>query len=293
MKQLRGWCSGLLLALASSGAWAQGLASDDFTQNFYLKANALAFGGAYRAVADDAGSMLLNPAGMTFYKRIDIGFNYLHSTYNDANLLNGAVYDNFDGEWAFGFSFDRDTPTLSGNSIAVSQYALGISTCLYQMIGIGVTAKYFRSTSSLLFSGATPDGWSGDVGVMVRPLDSLSLGLVAYNLLSGRSRSQFPHQLGGGITVWLGDISKLSLDWLHDFNTGREQSTNLYFGGDLKLYQRLYLRGGFGGDMIYDNPFLSVGLGASGSKAALNVTYSRRFDPARNTIAVSFDIFSG
>ncbi len=279
----------LLLPLC---AFSQGILTDDYTQSFSLKPMPAAYGGAYRAVADTAGSMVLNPSAMAFYPRVDLSVDWMTTSYNNSDLLSASVYDNVStGGYAVGFSYDSDSLQLAGTDLDVKQFTGAIAGRLFNYIAFGISVQYYTVSSSRA-GAAEPSGWTGDVGITLRPVDMLSVALVGYNILDGGSDERFPPKIGGGVTAWMGDTAKISLDWEHDFVTDRDASTNIYFGGDIRLAEGIYMSGGFGGDMIYDDPFLSFGLHFRGPRAVMTFTLIRRLNPGATGVAAGFDLMA-
>jgi hypothetical protein len=124
-----------------------------------------------------------------------------------------------------------------------------------------------------------------DLGLLVKPIPYLSLGLTGQNLFLGNRHAQFPFILGFGVGLTLKPTARLAIDLARDFRTSSPNKINANFGGELRLMEGVYARGGFGLDKVRNDNFWSGGLSVTGPKIALNFTFSQRLNPLDNTYA--------
>lgn len=175
-----------------SRAWAASAGAEPYNFLFLdADARAVALGGAYTALADDANALLYNPGGLGLLNGHEATF--MHNQFVDdlTQEYGGAAFDLKD--WGGAglnvnyLSFNRiaktryDLPDGTGlgefglSDLAVS---LGYGYRVLENLGVGLSYKYLREVIDNLAAG----GHAADLGVMYRPVQALTLGFSAQNL---------------------------------------------------------------------------------------------------------------
>ena len=287
----------ILIASAAIGFWspfasAQGntaVSGADFTVGL-VKGSPLAFGGAYRALANDNSAIVLNPAGIMRPQPFSASFDWVTSDFQKIDVLSGAVIDsNPESGYALAFSFDRITQEILGNDVDYTQYTLAVAGNLIPMLNLGLSGKYYQSSvQSPIISG--PDSFTADIGSQLFISEAVTLALTLQNIVEGTGDPNVPMLLSGGLAVRPDARSVLLMDIVHDFSTPNNNATNFHFGGQYQISPDFLFRSGFGWDRVRDNPFLGVGLLVAASRARLGFTYTRRFDTSDNTYSAFLEV---
>lgn len=158
---------------------------------------AIAMGGAYTSLAQDASAMFWNPAGLS-----RIGHQEVAGTY--ANLFQSDVKDNFAAfvlpisrRHAVGIDWYHsgfDDPELD---FGENRFDLSWSSQVHSLLSAGITAKYLTRNTAL--DGATVSRGNGvgmDLGLLATPMRGVRVGAVAQDVFDTR----ISHS-GGGSTV--------------------------------------------------------------------------------------------
>lgn len=283
---------GLSVALVPLCASAQQSVSQaDWTQGFLLKGAALSFGGAFRALADTNAAILYNPAGLAVKKgSVSIGADYVRSNPTDSNVFSGSVADAQALQpVAIGLSYDRDEPNLGGNRVTVQQITLSAAGGSGIFFAGGSVKGYFTSADSPFIEN--PDSADVDLGMLIKPLPALSLALTGHNLIQGSHYEEFPLVLGFGTALTLEPHVRLAIDVTKNFNTPSSNGVNANFGGEVRLLEGIYVRGGFGLDEIRDNNFYSLGAALLGPKVSLLFVFSQRLSPKDELYGANVELY--
>lgn len=281
-----------LLLLFCNRSQAQTIQNSDLSQEFTLKTVPLGFGGAFRALAHTNDAILLNPAGLALRKGVvSIAGDYLNVGGTNATVLGVSVIDsNATEALSVGLAYDRSTPSIGGNEATIQQITLGLGHEISSLLFAGVSAKgYLTQVNSAFIDG--PDGFDLDIGLLVKPLPILSLGITLQNLIRGNKVEEFPFQLGFGAALLLDPHLKLAFDLVKDFQTPNPNDLNAFFGGEFQVTEAVFLRSGFGLDRIRDNNFYSIGASLEGPKISLTFTFSQRLKPTNETYAANVEFY--
>jgi hypothetical protein len=260
----------------------------DFTLYSSLKAVPLGFGGAFRALADNNAAIVLNPAGIAQRKGLMAAAgDYAHHGMGGATLISASIADFKALEFlavALEYDYTQFSPGVGVQSHVVTAAAAApVGDILF--VGLGVKG-YYAEVDSPAFTN--PSGADLDLGLLVKPVPVLSLGISAVNLIRGYDNANFPMQLGFGAGLTLAPHARLAIDMTRDFATPGS-SFNAYFGVEAKAAEGTFLRGGFGLDQVRDNNFYSVGAALAGPNLVLNFTFSQRLNPTDETYAANVD----
>jgi len=189
----------ILLVTTATPIVAVGQAGIEFDMlSAGVGARPLGMGGAFTAVADSSDSPFWNPAGLS-----SVNFNEITTTQTRLSTDADHYYVSFVqplGRGTLGISWIQvGTGGLTQTSATVDAYNevtnLGVFSYfsnaylvsyglnLTKKIAAGLTAKYLSSDMTQI-SGGQASGYSVTPGVLVKPSDSLTLGLKVDELLN-------------------------------------------------------------------------------------------------------------
>ena len=175
-------------------------------------ARPLAMGGAFVGVADDANSVLWNPAGMKQFQESYFGVNYRLDQYDHkliGNILLVHSRTNNEGRYLDGgFGISKSSEVINSIEYKMTSYVFALADQYTQNIAFGVSGKYITEESNEFGSG---DDFTLDVGLLLRFGKRFKIGIVGYNLTDPSSRS-FSRKLQGGVAIELYDFIKLAAD---------------------------------------------------------------------------------
>jgi hypothetical protein len=216
---------------------------------------ALAMGGAFVAVADEAGAGYWNPAGLDLahhtkmeasYSRLSLARHY------DTGALSQPLgrYGSLGLGWMrFGVDMielrtgDTSAPDGYGKDDE-NAYLVSYSKSVLGFLGVGITGKYI--TQNLLGKHATATG--ADLGLLLKMTNGWSVGLVTQNIdadLSwpGGHKDPLPRVTKWGIAYQtFGGKLIVTCDRV----SSNQERTEIRFGTEGKVSRTWSLRGGYG-----------------------------------------------
>ena len=255
------------LALAS----AADAADDGGTRSIFASGagnRALALGGAFVGLADDASAMIWNPAGLGIRQRLEV--QATHAAYSDLGSAQDYVAVVLPN-WRWGtvgisishFSIDGiehrdDRNLLLGDDLSDSQteIALGFGRSLSEALSIGGTVKIQRQS----LAGFSGSGLGLDAGVLLRAgallrtradwANRLTWGLSVRNLVPPSIRLDQesvpdPAVVRTGIGFRAPAPGGRSALVLLDLEKSQGVGTRLHAGMEFQLHPLLGLRAGF------------------------------------------------
>ncbi|MEZ4703591.1 MAG: hypothetical protein R3A11_00030 [Bdellovibrionota bacterium] len=274
-----------------SNTHAQSITTSDLSSAFFLTGDGLAYGGAFRAVADTAQATLYNPAGIAqqegkMLARLDYG----NIGGTDSTALGISLVDfQTSKSIAYGVSYHRNNPTLGGNQGQVNQILLSGGKRMGSFM-VGASAKgYWVNLDNPLLEG--PKGVDMDIGFLFQPLPILSVAFTAHNIFRGHSIEEFPFILGGGFSFRLADEFRVMADFTKDFQTPNSRSFNSYFGAEFFVSPQFSFRGGYGLDRVQNNDFYSLGATAGSEVVKIHFTFSQRVSPKSEIYAGGLEFY--
>jgi tetratricopeptide (TPR) repeat protein len=264
--------SALACALAMGVVLAPlaGAADDGGTRSIFASGagpRALAMGGAFTGVADDASAILWNPAGLGRLQRMEI--QAAHTEYAATGASEDyAAFALPDWRWgAIGISLrhfgvdgierrdDRNLLLDGDLSDSETEIALGFGRSLSDVLGIGGAIKLQRQS----LAGFSGGGFGADLGVLLRPsglvrspwawVDRVTFGLSVRNIIQPSIRLdqetvRDPAVTRTGIAYELplraGKGALIALD----FEKSAGIATRLHAGVDVAIHPLLRLRWG-------------------------------------------------
>ncbi|MCB0326579.1 MAG: hypothetical protein KDD52_03080 [Bdellovibrionales bacterium] len=285
------WVLSLSLGFDPSPSHAQSITTSDLSANFFNLGDALSFGSAHRALANNAQAVLYNPAGITQLQgQMLARFDYASIGMSDSNAFAISMVDfQTSKSVAYGVAYYRDNPNIGGNQASVNQVLLSGGKKMGSFL-IGASAKgYWVNIDNPLLEG--PKGIDMDLGLLFQPMPILSVAFTAYNLIQGQSIEEFPFMLAGGIAFKLADEFTITADLTKDFKTPNTSSINSYFGAEFLASPKIALRAGYAIDKVRNNDFYSLGLQAGSSNAKILFTFSQRLSPKSEVYAASVEFY--
>jgi len=185
-----------------------------------IGARPLGMGGAFAAVSDDANAAVHNPAGLGYIDAATVGFTYV-------NAFSGAVNHNYAGivlplgiAGSFGVNWGRLTDgagVYSENSVAFSY-----SKMVVEALSLGANLKMLNTSfdsdniwvsDNPYFVDTSASGFTVDLGVLLKPVSGLSIGLSGGNLIpvdvsiSESEEEKVPMNLRAGLAYRLSAIA--------------------------------------------------------------------------------------
>lgn len=234
------WAVGTMVLLVGGVAWAQ-VPGDSWSAGFYPAlgtARTLGLAGAFTAIADDAGGVLWNPAGI-MQMRAKLGNASAAVNVADADyLFLGFVQPALEEGVCSGFAF-INASTQAVRDDRVYQYTLA-QELVERPLAFGASLKYH----TLSTPGAEDEAVSFDLGVLYRYNDVLRLGaaVLDVNEPSFRGIGRQWRMVNLGVALAPDNSTLLAVDY-YDVGDHANQAA-LRFGGERWITERLQLRAG-------------------------------------------------
>lgn len=250
-------------------------------------ARPLGLGGAFVALADDSNASNYNAAGLAYITNINLGATYAQRF---SGLVNYSIIASVIPGGRLG-TIGADVGFLSEDSGIYNEHTFRFSYArtLIKQIGIGVNLKYFSTSydeanesvkENPYFADAqSSSAFSFDIGLMVKPIESLHIGLSAENLvpadisISDEETDTIPQNIRAGIVYRLESIAEMSAQGEAISNVlkntlaivelnARDDVVTTRGGVEIWINNAIAVRGGFG--IISDNnSATTVNLGGS------------------------------
>jgi hypothetical protein len=240
----------------------------------------LALGGGLRAGAFGtfgASATSLNPAGLAAGNR-EVVFegSYGYRAADSASLVSLSACDSTNAApGCFYYRYSSLTPSVDGMELDHQTSHVGgvtVSRVISNRFVVGTGLKYFNIKQDMAEEADSGVNW--DLGGLARLTDTISLGVVGYNI-KGSTSSHFPRAVGAGVTFQPSRLLAAAFDAVWDLDT--DDATGRY-GGGIEYYvstrqgQLDYpLRAGALHD-VAKGTFVSGGLGLATPKFGLDVS---------------------
>jgi len=228
-------------------------------------ARAMAMGGAFTAVADDATAAYWNPAGLVNIEHIEVTFNYAANMMVDRNL-NYFAYTQWLGRGGLGISWlnagmddftERDSEGIATGSGDIGDNSINVS------YGLEAGSLMLGATGKVLYQnilGESETGFGIDLGGMFDITDNVTAGLMIRDI-----GSQY-----GSVTVpynwrFAGAVRAMDNGLIVSFDVDKVQDLDKYqihlgseFGLEVHPEYFVYFRAGL--NSVEDEAF-TTGLG--------------------------------
>ena len=292
-----------LVMVLSAVAFADGIGAFAAFKNG-IGARALAMGGAFVAVANDATAMLWNPAGLaqledtrlsgmsTDLYGLGITHQFIGAVTTFANLGIGLGWEraSMDGQIT-----DEDG-VLGGTFTWVEQAIIGsLATNVLDVAMAGVNVKYFLADNGL---GDSASGFGFDLGLLVSLGDMFVIGVNAMDLAGstlvydGGTTDVISGLYKAGLAMKLAD-DRLILAADVDFD-GTDLG-NTHVGVEFQVIDELALRGGVVLTDNFQDYYFAVGAGINVAGLYVDAAYILRDlqEQPANTLVLSAEFSLG
>ena len=238
--------AGLLVLVLLAGAATRARAIDSAAGTSgaqFLKlgqgsARAMALGRAYVALAEGSEALTWNPAGLASTQQREFAFSYLRYVQElDSPVYLGYAHPMGRTTWGANFGymtqsgFDvRDAKGVPQSDASVSVRdgfgAIGLGRSFwYEKLFLGAAVRTIHED----IAGSVKDTIAGDVGMILRPNGTLSLGAALQNF--GASTADVARVARGGAALRLGDFVTTSVELAKASDTG----ARIGIGGEFQL----------------------------------------------------------
>jgi len=196
-----------------------------------IGAKAVAMGGSYRAVADDYGAVLLNPAGITQFPRYSIVAAYNYTSPSGADLLASSIVDSKTSSLGAGIIYIY----RNENSMRKSEQELAFAVAQEYMksFHIGFTTHY-------LWREDQEDGWRVDAATLISPIPYISVGVIGKNLVRVED-DQREIDFGFASRIHMLTVA-FDIIWVPE---DEESPLGYHLGGEIIVRGEIGLRGGY------------------------------------------------
>jgi hypothetical protein len=291
----------------------------------------VAIGGAGRADALGALGPVLNPAGITLEHRFYADAIYGFTVQGLGSALHLSIVDsvtNLHIAAGLYYSFVHSSPrvvypAIGGSTEAAREgheWGTSIAIPIGERFSFGLTTKYVRAGTTVpnpnaavpgqpatvqldsSTTTATADGFTADLGLVLRLGDSLNLGLGGYNLIPLHS-VEAPIGLGGGLTLLLDTQVLISADFKVDFdryrNPAKVNPDGTLVQGDSRATARIGggieyiaggivpLRAGFVQDTGRPGSYISAGIGYQSRQFAIDLAYRQKVNDGNESLIIA------
>jgi hypothetical protein len=288
-----------LILVLSAVAMADGMGAFSAFKNG-VGARALAMGGAFVAVANDATAACWNPAGLaslddtrlagmsTDLYGLGITHQYVGAVTTFANLGVGLGWERA----AIGGQEVSGSGTM-GATFTWAEQAIGLSlaTNVMDVAMAGANVKYYMADSGL---GDTASGFGFDLGVLVSLGDMFVVGVNAKDLAGsvldwGSAKDVISGLYKAGLAMKLAD-DKLVLATDIDFDNAGLGDTHV--GAEFQVIDELALRAGVVLTNSFKDYYFSVGAGVSVAGLYVDAAYVLN-ETLGNTLVLSAEFSLG
>lgn len=268
-----------------------GLADEELTARGKLtNARGLALGNAMVACAAGTSAVWHNPAGITsaMMYTFDLGYGYEHKDSGHQLQLN--LLDMKSNRYiGSGIGFIYENARIDGKTYHLTHLRQGIAVPLADnLFSLGATVMYTNQQSG---GKKLISQFSMDVGLMIRPLDWLSIGFAAQNLIVGDHKATMPRTVSTGIAI-------SSLEWginvMFDasFNLSAEdikKTVNYAVAVEYLVRQMVPLRLAYRYESLTGQQVIAAGVGYRNAKGivGVDVSYQHHFKTPQNDIVSS------
>lgn len=261
-----------------------------------------ALGGALRAVGTGTAGMFLNPASMAATRMYHIEALLDAAPEVGRVMGGGAIVDSMMNRYrlAGGVSAVYGILDPSGADWTTLDIRAGLAYPITDRVFIGVGGRYAsmsQGSEAASSSGGEGDvstleldAFSFDAGLIVKPTDSIYVGLLGQNIASSH-RGTFPTTIGGGVGFGTKDLS-LEVDGVADLTSYTSATARLMAGGELLVADHVPIRLGYRFDQGPKLHAVSAGLGYVGTEFSIEASVRRTLsDPGATSIFVGVAYF--
>lgn len=189
----------LLVALLSTQAFAQTAASPSLED--LMHARNVGMGGAYRPLGYGAEAVTGNPAALSMYKRYQLELSGSWDVAQPFGFGTIALADSATTEIAAGIAYHLVTLGSGDTQRTAHLSTVALALPFGQVVHLGLSIRH------QLFTGANDNNsLTMNAGLIVKPLEFLTLSVSGHNLIDVRNR-EVPRFLSFGAAVNFGMLS--------------------------------------------------------------------------------------
>jgi hypothetical protein len=245
---------------------------------------ALGLGGALRGAAAATAAPTLNPSGISLTRSYVVEGLYQYLQAPGGHVTHVAIADSTSASnIGGGLSYTYATASATGGDLGRHEVGITISLPLGELLAIGGTGRYLQIWNPGV---EKQKGFTFDVGLTLRALDKVSLGLVARGLKDFED-PQAPATFAAGLAVSpIPDLALLA-DVIMDRRTYVEDADAAFSflgGAEYTFASRLAVRAGGGRDGVGDVGYGSLGVSLLGEAGALDFGGRMDFGSGNNFI---------
>ncbi|MEW5767152.1 MAG: hypothetical protein AB1797_05925 [bacterium] len=148
-----------------------------------LGVRAAGMGQAYVALANDASGAYYNPAGLT--QLVSHQISFMHTDLFSLDLISEEFLSIATNSTVKGASaFSRASIDSKHRSWEELEYLLSYAKTVNPSLSMGVNAKYLQEDSDFDIEGGKARGYGADIGLIYKPIDSISVGVIIRDIIS-------------------------------------------------------------------------------------------------------------
>jgi hypothetical protein len=242
-------------------------------------------------------ALFLNPAALAARKRYTVDTFYLTDrrpglagALGQQDYFGGAVADSSTTAVAAGLGYVRANSGVETGTLI----RLAVAAPVGQGLFLGAQANYFDLQGAERVSSTL----NVDTGAYYQVTSMVSIGGVAYNLISSKHEAIMPRGYGAGFAIGKDTLLQVVGDWRVDMDrskdaSGKSRPTNRYSVGAEYLFDHAVpIRGGFQVDDLSKTKWWSVGTGWASPRAAIDFGFRQSTtDPTARTFEVAIRFF--
>ena len=217
----------------------------------------------------------LNPAALAFGNEYHLGFyhrfeqNVTPVTQRDWGLL--VVDTHEDVTIPAGFSYVNVEKNLNGVRNAEEDYQLSLGLRVHEQMALGLTVHRWLQRPQ---NGAEDALTQLGLGMMFSPLQAVSLGAVAYNVLDDHRPEVRPEMALAG-QYQFEDLFRFNIDGIYPTKYNPQKKGILMAGGETLFSNGMRFRFGGRWDDVANKAYGAVGVGWDGPRLAMDWAYEQ------------------
>ncbi len=247
----------------------------------------VAMGGAFRAVATSNDALVLNPAGLAASQHYEVDGFFGYAFGAPATYWNASIVDATTIPLAVGVDYTHLASGTSPDRFGGNNLRVGLAYPISDQLFVGITGNWldFDPTaasgsvpssgpyaSAVTGAGYRANSITGDVGLIYKPTDIVSIAAVGYNLVN--VNNDFLAPLEGALAVAVGTDTtfRVAGDVVANFSQP-SLVLDYHLGGEYLIAQLVAVRAGYMFDGIEKAHFGSVGVSVLVPGFAIDVSF--------------------